>query len=71
MDHDDFRIDAALQDQINQARQAGKTQDATQPRAAAAWYHPALKRIFVQLKTGEIVNFPCQSLQGLQKATPE
>jgi hypothetical protein len=71
MGKDDFAIDAALQVQINQARQVGEVLDATEPRAVKAWYEQTSARVFIEIKNGVVMGFPCQLLEGLELATPE
>jgi Protein of unknown function (DUF2442) len=69
MSKDDFVIDAALQVQINQARQAGEVLDETEPRAVKAWYDIPGTKIFIELKNGVVIGFPKKLLQGLEAAT--
>jgi hypothetical protein len=71
MSKDNFVIDAALQMQINQARQAGEVLDATEPRAVKAWYEQTSARVFIEIKNGVVMGFPYQLLEGLESATPE
>jgi hypothetical protein len=71
MSKDDFVINATLQAQINQARQAGVGLDETEPRAVKAWYEPTSARVFIEIKNGVVMGFPHQLLQGLESATPE
>jgi hypothetical protein len=71
MSKDNFVIDAALQMQINQARQAGEVLDATEPRAVKAWYEQTSARVFIEIKNGIVMGFPYQLLEGLELATPE
>jgi hypothetical protein len=71
MGKDDFVIDAALQTQINQARQAGEVLDETEPRAVKAWYELTSARVFIEIKNGVVMGFPYQLLEGLELATPE
>jgi Protein of unknown function (DUF2442) len=71
MSKDDFVIDAALQVQLNQARQAGEVLDETEPRAVKAWYEPTSARVFIEIRNGVVMGFPSQFLQGLELATPE
>ncbi len=71
MSKDDFITNAALQAQINQARQAGEVLDETEPRAVKAWYELTSARVFIEIKTGIVIGFPHQLLEGLELATPE
>jgi Protein of unknown function (DUF2442) len=71
MGKDDFVIDAALQAQINLARQAGEVLDETEPRAVNAWYELTSSRVFIEIKNGVVMGFPYQLLEGLELATPE
>jgi Protein of unknown function (DUF2442) len=71
MGKDDFIIDAALQVQINQAREAGEVLDETEPRAVKAWYEISSSRVFIEIKNGVVMGFPYQLLEGLELATPE
>jgi Protein of unknown function (DUF2442) len=71
MSKDDFVIDAMLQAQINQARQAGEVLDETEPRAVRAWYELTSARVFIEIKNGVVMGFPYQLLEGLESATPE
>jgi Protein of unknown function (DUF2442) len=71
MSNDNFVINAALQAQINQARQAGEVLDETEPRAVKAWYELTSARIFIEIKNGVVMGFPYQILEGLESATPE
>jgi hypothetical protein len=60
-----------LEADIQRAREAGVVLDATEPRAVVAWYAPESERVFIELKNGIVMGFPCQLLQGLENATPE
>jgi hypothetical protein len=71
MSKDDFVINAALQAQINQARQMGEVLDETEPRAVKAWYEMSSARVFIEIKNGVVMGFPSQLLQGLESATPK
>lgn len=71
MSKDDFVINATLQAQINQARQAGEVLDETEPRAVKAWYELTSARVFIEIKNGVVMGFPYQLLEGLESATPE
>lgn len=71
MGKDDFVIDAGLQAQINQARQAGEVLDETEPRAVKAWYEISSSRVSIEIKNGVVMGFPYQLLEGLESATPE
>jgi Protein of unknown function (DUF2442) len=62
-------ISAELKAEIHQARAQGKILDETEPRAIDAWYEEETGRVFIELKTGVIVGFPYQKLQGLDNAT--
>jgi hypothetical protein len=67
----DLTIDPELKAQIEQARQAGKALDDTEPRAVRAWYEKVSQRVFIELKNGVVMGFPKTLLQGLEDATPE
>jgi hypothetical protein len=71
MSKDDFVIDAALQAQMNQARQTGEILDETEPRAVKAWYEITSARVFIEIKNGVVMGFPYQLLEGLELATSE
>jgi Protein of unknown function (DUF2442) len=71
MSKDDFVVDAALQAQINLARQAGEVLDETEPRAVKSWYEISSSRVFIEIKNGVVMGFPSQLLEGLKLATPE
>jgi Protein of unknown function (DUF2442) len=71
MSKNDVVIDAALQAQINQARQAGEVLDETEPRAVKAWYEMTSARVFIEIKNGIVMGVPYQLLEGLELATPE
>jgi hypothetical protein len=60
-----------LKAQIDRARAQGKILDETEPRAIDAWYEEETGRVFIELKTGVIVGFPYQKLQGLENATSQ
>jgi hypothetical protein len=67
----DLTIDPELKAQIEQAQQAGKALDDTEPRAVRAWYEKVSQRVFIELKNGVVMGFPNTLLQGLEDATPE
>jgi hypothetical protein len=69
MSNNNFEIDAALQVQINQARQAGETLQETEPRAVKAWYEITSERIFIEIQNGLVMGFPYKLLQGLELAS--
>jgi hypothetical protein len=71
MSNNDLVISAALQAQVNQARQSGEMLKKTEPRAVKAWYELASTRVFIELQNGIVMGFPPQLLQGLESATPE
>ena len=71
MRNDTFEIDAALQAQINQARQAGEVLGETEPLAVKAWYEIPSERIFIEIQNGVVMGFPYKLLQGLESAMPE
>jgi Protein of unknown function (DUF2442) len=71
MSNDRFEIDAALQTQIKQARQAGEVLGETEPRAVKAWYEVQSERIFIEIQNGVVMGFPYKLLQGLELAMPE
>ena len=45
--------------------------DEAEPRAIHAWYAADSGRVFIELKNGIVIGFPCGLLQGLGNATPE
>lgn len=67
----EFKIDATLQAQIDQARQLGESLDNAEPRAVKAWYNIESEKVFIEMKNGIEMGFPYQLLQGLESATPE
>jgi len=67
----DVTIDEELRYEINQARQVGDRLEQTEPRAVKAWYDCDRQRVFIELRTGIVMGFPDQWLQGLVEATPE
>jgi Protein of unknown function (DUF2442) len=71
MSNDRFEIDAALQAQIDQARQAGEVLEETEPRAVKAWYEIPSEMIFIEIQNGVVMGFPYKLLQGLESAMPE
>lgn len=71
MRNDNPVVDAALQLQINKARQAGETLDKTEPRAVKAWFEIRSTKVFIELKNGIVIGFPHKLLQGLELATLE
>lgn len=72
MDNDlSLIIDAELQSQIDQARQAGEQLDISEPFAVNAWYEAADQLIFIEMNNGVLMGFPPELLQGLEEATDE
>jgi Protein of unknown function (DUF2442) len=63
-------ISAELQAVIDQAREIGTELEATEPRAVKSWFD-GIDRIFIELKSGIVMGFPYQCLQGLENATME
>lgn len=64
-------ISTALQAEIAQARQQGQQTQASEPRAAAAWYEPHTERVFIELRNGVIIGVPKDLLPGLAGASLE
>lgn len=60
-----------LQEEIAQAKSAGKKTDATEPRARSVYYDQTNNLIVIHLKNGAIFSFPPKLAQGLEAATPE
>jgi len=71
MSDSDRSIDAAVQAQIEKARQVSKTLAEKKPSAIKAWYEPADELVFIKLNTGIVMGFPYKLLQGLEVATEE
>ena len=67
----DVTIDLEFQQQIDRARQVGDRLEQTEARAVKAWYDSHSQRVFIELRTGIVMGFPYQWLQGLVEATPE
>jgi Protein of unknown function (DUF2442) len=71
MNQAEFKIDATLQVQIDQARQLGESLDNAEPRAVKVWYDTQSEKVFIEMKNGIEMGFPYQLLQGLESATVE
>ena len=67
----DVTIDHELQQQIDRARQVGDRLEQTEARAVTAWYDSHSQRVFIELRTGIVMEFPYRWLQGLVEATSE
>ncbi len=61
-------ISAELQAVIDKSREIGAELAATEPRAVRSWFD-GIDRIFIELKSGIVMGFPYQCLQGLENAT--
>lgn len=68
---DEFVVDAELQAQIDQARQAGEQLADSEPFAVNAWYESADQLVFIEMNNGVLMGFPSELLQGLEDATDE
>ena len=65
------RSDVMLEAQLDQADEAAKLVDATEPRALSASYDRASGRIIINLKDGSTFMFPHELGQGLEGANPD
>jgi hypothetical protein len=65
------RLDAILKAQLDQADEAARLADATEPRARSASYDRASGKVIINLKDGSTFMFPHELGQGLKGANPD
>ncbi|MBD1824234.1 DUF2442 domain-containing protein [Cyanobacteria bacterium FACHB-DQ100] len=64
-------LDAALEAQLDRAYDRAILVDATEPRAASAYYDRASGQVVIHLKDGSTFMFPHELAQGLADASEE
>ncbi|MBW4442572.1 MAG: DUF2442 domain-containing protein [Plectolyngbya sp. WJT66-NPBG17] len=68
---DNLELNAALEAQLDRARDRAILADATEPRAVSAHYDRASGQIVIHLKDGSTFMFPHELGQGLSNASEE